>query len=161
MEQIKQLVKRTADKQLKRTMEEQIVSFETAKMLKEIGFNIEVATYFSHPTEYKPELGGPEIDDDKIMLCNYNEMDDFPWHFYSAPTQALTQKWFREVHKLYVVHLIHPAGIYVEIYDKKARLLNTYGKDGGYETWEKALEVGLQEACKIIKKRNDKRTNTG
>lgn len=37
-------------------MNEQLISFETAKLAKEKGFDLKTMSYYSHPTEYKPEL---------------------------------------------------------------------------------------------------------
>lgn len=123
-------------------IEEQFVSFNTAKMLKEAGFDVPCT---SHYTE-----------GDLILIENY------PYNFnqdeigYSRPTQALAARWLREVHKLHVFakRIFEYAldkfswGYYIQSsnyeYCKNFEI--------GFDSYEQALEAGLQEAIKLIKK---------
>lgn len=73
----------------------------------------------------------------------------FNWILGFCATQSLLQKWLREEHNLYVNHLLSPAGIYIEIF-KYGKCILTLGADGGYLNYEEALEIGLQEALKLI-----------
>ena len=72
------------------TIEEDYVSFETAKLLKEKGFDIGVRYYYQ------------KIDDD----ITYNIGDFRNWNlhdiWYSMPTLQMAMKWLREVHKLVI-----------------------------------------------------------
>lgn len=59
------------------------------------------------------------------------------------PTQSLLAKWLRKVHNIHVYPVYIDKGY--EYY------INTTQSDGWYETYELALEAGLQEALKQIK----------
>jgi len=68
---------------------EDYVSFKTAKLLKEKGFDVYVRSYYE---KYKT----------KEEPCIYES----PWNWnisslrYSAPTLQMAMKWLREVHKI-------------------------------------------------------------
>ena len=124
-------------------MEEQIISFETAKLAKEKGFGGKGLTtangYFRGETLC-------------IIPCN-NKSDFCAQNEYSAPTQSLLQKWLREVHKLIVIvayqyeHDSTPYSYW--IYKENNSLpLNPWIND--LNIYEEALELGLQEALKLI-----------
>lgn len=115
-------------------MKEQLISFETAKLAKEKGFYIE---------------------DQNNHIPKYN-----------LPTQSLLQKWLREVHNSFIEVGIHsPKNKYFT--KKNLRYfveINYYGKNFNLEmtnkedflktnikSYEEALEIGLQEALKLIK----------
>jgi hypothetical protein len=149
-------------------MKEQLVSFETARLVKEKGFGIETEYKFYNEkeTSYRNyadwdirEEGGYSIITvprktgqlKKDLHIKFIE-EEFP-----APTQSLLQKWLREVH-----------GIYVESYhdydpkDKSFQFYTNWGfyqgnPAGGYDeyndwkTYEEALEFGLKEGLKLIK----------
>lgn len=107
-------------------MEDQLISFETAKLAKEKGY------------------------------------------LYEMSTQSLLQKWLREEHKLEVLVSFSPdwkwndedeclcvnmgyrvdwgfVGVYKK-YEKESYPLERYG----FKSYEEALEIGLQEALKLI-----------
>lgn len=68
-------------------MEDKIVSYETAKLAKEIGFDISCDNYFYYEKENNDILG-------KIYEDNKE--------FYYRPEQSLLQKWIREKHLLHI-----------------------------------------------------------
>lgn len=124
-------------------MEEQLISFETAKLAKEKGFGGKELTtlngYFR---------GG--------ILCNIpcNNKSDFCHEDeFSAPTQSLLQKWLREKYKIIVsINIMSDLSYYsllIDINENKLDLKNQ-SKNRGFNTYEEALEVGLQEALKLI-----------
>lgn len=126
-------------------MKEQLISFETAKLAKEKGFNIATSHgYYRHGTE----------EDFRELLLWVNAEEKEP-EFGFAPTQALLQKWLREIHSTYVTSL--PS--YSDNSDKKKHFFeiafqNTIkqmgDKFGYFDTYEQALEVGLLEALKLL-----------
>ena len=73
------------------TIREDYVSFETAKLLKEKGFDTAVHHYYQ------------KIDDDII----YHIEDFRNWNlhdmWYSMPTLQMAMKWLREVHNLHIM----------------------------------------------------------
>lgn len=131
-------------------IEEQFVSFDTAKLLKEAGFDVPCYVQYSD-RGVQWDASYPE---------NFNADD---WG-YSCPTQALAVRWLREVHGIHVVIteeayvnginylwqvlIYNPAS--ADCWDNKST--GMYGDNGEYKTYEGALEDGLREAIKLIKK---------
>ena len=134
-------------------MKEQLISFETAKLGKEKGFDWEVQTFYDNESKRLKKVRGYE---------DWNTEDDgLGFKPYSAPTQALLQKWLREEHKInvesnYLPNIQKYRCLYVpmskSISNKEKYSLRSkyYGTDD-FETYEEALEKGLQEALKLIK----------
>lgn len=122
-------------------MEEQKVNFDTAKLAKEKGFNIRTEWYWQV--------------NEKINLISHR--NGVPSYYADGcatvyqPTQSLLQKWLREVHNVNI--WVNP---FKNNEDEKAyNWLSDepiYSKENeyGYETYEDALEIGLQEALKLI-----------
>lgn len=115
---------------------EQYVTFETARLLKEAGF----------------EAG-----------CSFIIYDDGR-NLY-RPTQQFAARWLREVQGLHVyalqtnLPLTEPQTTkwewgYVINKTDNPNLEICHGYCDGFQSYEKALEVGLQKALKLIKKRN-------
>ena len=129
-------------------MQEELIKFKTAKLAKEKGFNIyndffycetfglcqlgeETLCVFNHPKTNKIEF---------IYDCN-NEFEEGE-RFY-APTQSLLQKWLREVHNIFIDVNIN---LFCAIFHNK----DFYTVTDYYNIYEEALEIGLQEALKLI-----------
>lgn len=127
-------------------MTEELVTLETAKLLKEKGFNepCMIAINIEDGRQYGTSRTNSEL---PIKVCSY-------------PTQSVAQKWLREIRGVYV---------YVEpVIGKRWKLSfcdfnvpteendwmeNEINKGNGYKvyvTYEEALEAGLQEALKLI-----------
>ena len=119
-------------------MKEQLINFETAQSAKEKGFNIPVSMVYYVPS--------------KTLLLAFSaiESNDI---YYSAPTQSLLQKWLREEHKIIVsINIMSDLSYYsllIDINENKLNLRNQ-SKNRGFDTYELALEDGLQEALKLI-----------
>jgi hypothetical protein len=128
-------------------MQESLITFETAKLAKEKGFDWASKCYHSDGTFQ-----------DRQQLSNYNHkvFIDGVDYLISAPTQSLLQKWLREVHKIEIV--VHPKehsslGFMYAVDVFFTDQLNHISYDGVYslyKTYEEALEFGLQEALKFI-----------
>jgi len=124
-------------KKINRNMQEELITFYTAKLAKEKKFNIALSYCYD-------KTGKIQI----FTACN-NKLDSG----CSAPTQSLLQKWLREVHKL-SINVISKSEklhfcIIVDYKNKKA--IDVKGnKDYSFKSYEKALEIGLQEALKLI-----------
>lgn len=123
-------------------MTEEFVTLETAKLLKEKGFN-----------EYCKNV----IDIDNILrLTLYRTNSNLPKQCFSLPTQSLAQRWLRETKNLHIEiyrsavgygYAIVKAdnGTWQEDDDSKGT------NDGGlWDTYEEALEAGLVECLKLI-----------
>ena len=122
-------------------IEESYVSFETAKMLKEAGFDAPCYMQYSE-RGVQWNASYPE---------NFNADD---WGC-SCPTQALAARWLREVHGIHVfpVYQYLPEKWSYVIQDmayvnsEKGTKLHT----DVFDSCEESLEAGLQEAIKLIK----------
>ena len=125
-------------------MEEQLISFETANLAKEKGYNI--TNYLSYD-----ENTGTMLPKDPA----------YPgWHCYAldgacpAPAQSLLQKWLRENYKIIVsINIMSDLSYYsllIDINENKLNLKNQ-SKNRGFSTYEEALEDGLLRALKSIK----------
>lgn len=158
-------------------MKEELVSFETAQLAKEKGFNIPTYTSYIdgkfHENENEPNgYDGWDLADKQnwnknswvfskeggsCFGCKLDNINYF--EACSAPTQSLLQRWLREEHDIH---------IYTEPYWDEDNLNDppTYqatwiGEDipeeeieedfNYFKTYEEALEIGLLEALKLIK----------
>lgn len=136
-------------------MKEQLITFKTAKLAKEKGF--EVATIHSY------ELS--EVLCYKEKAHNWNGRKKLLGvdKYFNAPTQSLLQKWLREKHRI-VVLIAYPhtddnkvGGINSVTFD--VQIYKLHGGDawkkhilkGITDDYEYTLEKGLQEALKLVK----------
>lgn len=117
---------------------EDYVSFETAKLLKEKGFDCLCHSYFrkDNPNNLVKETCG----------ANWN---DTPF-FTSRPTLQMAMKWLREVHKLYVEVVPNPFNFeHQDIQDGwgcEVTHLSDLSYDGNYEFFQKKYST-YEEAC--------------
>ena len=142
-------------------MEEQYITFEVAQLAKEKGFNVPVNNAY----DLKGEFGNYYDIVNESPFDYEDDHIDYDSLRYSAPTQALLQKWLRKVHQIYVdvdidqttypkfCYMIsrfigNPMNLAAEEWDWQ-NLPN--GVDWGlHRKWEDALEEGLFEALKLI-----------
>ena len=123
-------------------IEESFVSFDTARLLKEAGFDVPCTSQYTEG----------ECIWDTDYLNNFNQ-DEFS---YSRPTLALVARWLREVHH-YAVCVWYSADYRKWFYahgnmNNMAFDVEYNISDFIYDSYEEALEAGLQEAIKLIKK---------
>ena len=140
-------------------MREELVTFETAKLAKEKGFNIECGKYWVETLEHELDLprSGIEIFPPHApRVLEYKPVEEYDIVHASAPTQSLLQRWLREEHKLHIfinytllsfqfsLVKLDPQGIMDYSLSGKAYMC------GEKKTYEEALEWALQEALKLI-----------
>ena len=132
-------------------MKEKLISFKTAKLAKEKGFDEGTNNGYGKDNE---ELHWTEY----IIFHNRNN------GMISASTQSLLQKWLRDEHDVYIQisedfygdginHLVQ-----VLIYDANEskndyfsiKSSGQWGDNNEFKTYEDALEKGLQEALNRI-----------
>lgn len=128
-------------------IEESYVSFDTAKLLKEAGFDVPGNSYY--------ELeGGEVVRKDSIGSSDYNAYEDT---VCSRPTQALAARWLREVHDTFVkmerVGSFDGKGFrfywsFSIISVSTACIKSISG--GRYDGYEEALEVGIVQVLERI-----------
>lgn len=126
-------------------MEEKLIKFHTAKLAKEKGFDIETDKLFVNYYSGNPEP--PLIKWKNVSNEWYKEQLNFISTRYYQPTQSLLQKWLREVHNLHIeISRTYTTGLYVYQY-----FIDTENQLFGFQSYEEALEKGLEEALKLIK----------
>lgn len=117
-------------------MKLELISFETAKLAKEKGFNHPVNDYYMGSGRVFSSLN-PE---------NHNK-EPITKEKYSSPTQHLLQKWLREEKCIDV--FIMPGlkrGYEYLLQDEESEI----EADGSFDMYEQALEHGLKEALNMI-----------
>lgn len=83
--------------------------------------------------------------------------DILPYRCYYQPTQSLLQKWLREIKNLHIAIIRDACGYGYDICkaDNGTHIADGVfdsPNDGGqWDTYEEALETGIQEALKLIK----------
>lgn len=157
-------------------MTEQLITFETAKLAKEKGFDGKCHYHYisdSYMKEhYKPYLKfqydlGAEMNhlpplsniDFNVMLDNNLPGKSYIWSkATTAPTQSLLQKWLRDEHQIIVNSYANASGYCWESHYTPERggthiadsEFSGPNESGSWNTYEKALEKGLQEALKLL-----------
>ena len=109
-------------------MEDTLITFETAKLAKEKGFEFKIVWGYI------------------LGFKNNHERDKY------LPTQSLLAKWLREKHNIIV--LVDYEGIdgyYYKYYYYINEVKKYNASDKNYITFEEAYEIGLHEALKLIK----------
>lgn len=131
-------------------MKEQLISFETAKLAKEKGFDFDCTNAYWDDSTH--ELMGEDTP----------EHSGISKYCFSAPTQSLLQKWLREKHFIFIEISLNfcpdsekDFGYGVSLMDNIEVFdgVNWIGLDitgKWFKTYEQALEIGLQEALKLI-----------
>jgi hypothetical protein len=135
------------------SMEEQLVSLKTARSAKKQGFKERCRYFFNEGSGWKVQ--------EDYMLRQDKTIE--------APSQSLLQKWLREEkdilvevtfsnrlsRKLYEAAHEKPSlnfswKIYTSIKDP-SHFFPEFWTDDTFETYEEALEKGLQEALKMVR----------
>lgn len=149
-------------------MKEQLISFDTAKLAKEKGFDISCQYYYDNDGNLPDrwESSGSSTDTDVPIYLeefeeNYNSNNWVGNIKCSAPTQSLLQKWLREVHELQVQCFPLTGGKWEGIifylnkpfnsYSFQAKMSHIWETDQyEWDSHEETLERGLYEALKLI-----------
>ena len=142
-------------------MEDEIVSFETAMLLKEKGFNEPCSYYYEDDDLYK--LGYYHGDGtgfvrnnspiDGRLLCEEMQC--------TAPTQSLAQKWLRETRNITfnanphsndgkIIYVVTIKVISSNKYIDFNVMMDTSNKATMFDTYEDAIESGLRHCLKSI-----------
>lgn len=110
---------------------EQYVSFDTAKLLKEAGFDVPCEHWY---------------DEEGLRDCDYKA--------FQRPTQTLAARWLREVHKIHVFafYQYHRGkyAYYSQSLDAPCAEIGMRLSSEEYYTSEGALEAGIQATLQLI-----------
>ena len=122
-------------------IEESYVSFETAKMLKEAGFDVPcTSNYMTSKSSWND-----------LQRANFNASETT----YSRPTQALAARWLREMYNVAIYSFYDTdmeQWFYVVDAFTKNPVINVFQSGSEYDDYESSFEAGLREAIKLIKK---------
>ena len=127
-------------------MEDTLINFETAKLAKEKGFELNSICYYQLYSEGQLRYKLFTEDDENGGYVNEDSLNRI-----AVVTQTLLQKWLREVHEI---------SIKIDDYYTNSRVRFDYNvcelgsqEDnpvGIFETYEEALEIGLYQALLLI-----------
>jgi hypothetical protein len=123
-------------------MKEKLIKYDTARLIKELGFNEKTLTL------YNPR---------GIVIRNpgYTKNEELVRNYTSAPTQSFLQKWLR---KNYNIHIVIRYNTSIYKYECEIYQINK-----GFEChnsvllskkYRKVLEKGLLWALKIVENEN-------
>lgn len=146
-------------------MKESLITLNTAKLAKEVGFDIAVFYHYGetpvNDIAVLVEPDNPQLGQGWI-LQNYNH-SSFVYRKWSAPTQEILQKWLREKYNIHIVVWWADEKVkdgvekyYFEIgwRDTERTHIQTGNYNSLSDTYEDALELGLQTALNKLKDRN-------
>ncbi len=129
---------------------EDYVSFETAKALKEKGFDVYVSSFYDYEEKFSRKNA------------------DWNWNIgsrYSAPTLQIATKWLREAHNIHIQAFRYPAKVkrdpesseyskpwfYQCTFLTKLEDIDTdFCSDKEFETSEEAIEEGIKYCLKNL-----------
>lgn len=132
-------------------MQDELVTYETAKLAKQKGFD--ESTIYPYLSNGKLDLDRNDLMDGSVLFIDWNNknMADIRGEVIAASTQSLLQKWLREIHNIHVY--VHNS--IVSNFPKQC----TYsilgnGINISYDKvnndYEKILELGLKEALNLL-----------
>ena len=129
---------------------ETYVSLEVARLLKQAGFDWETrASYwFDYTISQNYILTYPKTHDD----WNHRVEEDID--YISAPTLQIAQRWLREVKNMSVEISFEKPGKWsccvILDTNKEVSFENLWREEFDYDTYESALEAGINKCLKII-----------
>lgn len=130
---------------------EDYVSFETAKLLKEKGFDVYVHSFYD--ADDMPAQHNEALWDWNLNKENYR---------FSAPTLQMTMKWLREVHNIHInldIHWLYFANskgwMYTieRILENGIEYVDSKGDENDktfYLTYEEACEAGIRHCLENL-----------
>jgi len=136
-----------------RIMKDELISFSTAKLAKDKGFDVPCITVYltnemTYDTQYYDSLYD-NSNNDEIFSLNHKETSIV----CSAPTQSLLQRWLREKHGISVLVSIDGELMYNwDIFPLSPTTTSQEAGKNYYVTgiYEEALEEALLQALKLI-----------
>jgi len=134
-------------------MKEQLITFKTAKLAKEKGFDWECAMW--NDGEQANQYAGYRMD----SSMSNRHIDSHPFYkripfSCTIPTQSLLQKWLREKHNIHIDISISSATPYKIFYYRILHIGEYFTlshNEPEFNKYEEALEKGLYEALELIK----------
>ena len=146
-------------------MKEELIKFDTAKLAKEKGFDLDLEDILYFYTKPRSKMFGIDEHFRSYLIKNtpkklYKVGEHACLNIGSlipAPTQALLQKWLREEHKLHIVIIPTLGGFTFKVVDvqmdpsdeiERPPYKEVDGRD--FTVYEEALEGGLREMLGLL-----------
>lgn len=132
-------------------MQDEIVSFKTAKLAKEKNF--ENLTPHKLRRDYYNHLGVINGDVSEYVKAYVNKKDTTLLNTIDAPTQSLLKKWLREKHDILVYiwrNTLTEKYRVIEVHQNNEEVSFKH-EDDEYDTYEEAMEIGLVLGLNLIK----------
>tara|TARA_R110000822_G_scaffold7757_1_gene31495 strand:+ start:126 stop:527 length:402 start_codon:yes stop_codon:yes gene_type:complete len=133
-------------------MEDELITFPTAKLAKEKGFNWEVYGEYWFDDEENTWIENTNY----AMPCFYNN-NSKGHNYISAPTQSLLASWLRLTFDYHIYCVPYGKDLWeVNIctsdvtWNVKNHLCYDILARDNYKTYEEAMEIGLVQALKLI-----------
>ena len=144
-------------------MEDELVSFETAKLAKEKGFNEICIDSFNSEGEEQNRYNITTIENMSVKQVKAafettnsnleaiaNLQNTKP--YIARPTQSLLQRWLREKHNIHIKittdWTLEKLGY---CFEYESDIKDSKCLSERYNTYEQALKIGLQESLQLIK----------
>lgn len=161
---------------------ETYVSFETARLLKQAGFDWKTFSHWTESDINNPDFKFSGLSDKPILYDGYIPIDEETYvgrkkdwnnynnecpliYNYSAPTLDVAQRWLREVKGVEVyAHVFYDSCEMLDEWDVYVYEVNHITKHiedyissyDIYHTYEEALEAGIKKCLNLILKEGDK-----
>lgn len=120
-------------------IKEEYVSFETAKLLKEKGFDEECVCYYDAE-------GGFNSHTINTSFVNHEFSN-----YFTAPSQQMAMRWLREDHGIFIQIDKEMGGTrYVASLWKEDWYLGRVYGNTVFQTYESAAEFGIRAACEHL-----------
>lgn len=131
---------------------ESYVSLETARLLKQAGFDWEVWAYWVN-NYANGEMKQKRPFENRAVPFDYNNEPGVKYpkgNMLSAPTLAVAQRWVREVKKRNVIVSYMPSWQYAQRYHAYIAELNMNVGESECDNYEAALEAGIQKCLTLM-----------
>lgn len=137
-------------------MKDELITFETAKLAKDKEFAYE---FNKQLPDYVPMFYCESDFDDNLDMETLNETecqgeDIVRGDFYFRSTQSLLQKWLRDVHNIDIwvnkIGSTNEKKYYFNVMVNNKFVNTTNSNSKTFLKYEEGLEMGLQEALKLI-----------
>lgn len=121
-------------------IEEAYVSFETAKLLKEKGFDALCTTFYYVDTPTGKVIHQFQNDENEV---HYVDINEYPCAIL-APTQSLVMRWLREIYKLHITIFSSSQESWMYRITKQHQKFEDGEYDEDFVTYEDAVEAAIK-----------------
>lgn len=120
-------------------MNEDYVSFEVARLLKEKDFDWYCRAYYDY---------------NNSGLSYLNDISN-TYDVYAAPTLYMAQKWLREEKSIHILIDVHAGEYFAVLWKTNGTFIKSLALKGpninhDWDNYEQALQAGILEALKLI-----------